>query len=264
MKSAEPGQRLARTFACALCLSLASVPIPGGDPAAQEPTGTVREDSSLQPADASPAGAAGAPAASVAPVAPAADAVAPTPAGDAAVAALTLAIERIVSIEQALAAGAGTLDPAALDAGLKDARMALLAALVEVGRLRQDEDLRAWLVAEGVVRPEPRAEAGEGGPAPQPQGIGPERLRQVVAAIQSISFAAGKMQVLTRELAGERVTSQQASALLELFSFSRDRVDALVFLHPRIVDQENFDGLLAALKFESDRETVRSRLGLGG
>ena len=93
-------------------------------------------------------------------------------------------------------------------------------------------------------------------------GLSPERLRAVKREVEAISFTEGKMQVLTSQLDGEQMTSEQASALLELLSFSRDRVDALVFFHPRITDPENFDGLLSALKFESDRETVRNQLGL--
>ena len=70
--------------------------------------------------------------------------------------------------------------------------------------------------------------------------------------------------MLESELESERLTSAQAWSLAELFDFSRDRVEALVFLHPRVVDPENFVELLSSLKFESDRATVRSRLGLDG
>jgi len=92
-------------------------------------------------------------------------------------------------------------------------------------------------------------------------GLSPEQLRTIVREVEAISFTEGKMAVVTNQLDSETLTSEQASSLLELFGFSRDRVDLLVFFHPRITDPENFDGLLSALKFESDREAVRNQVG---
>ena len=89
-------------------------------------------------------------------------------------------------------------------------------------------------------------------------------LEEVRRAIESAPFKDDKMQVLRTSLSGMRVSTEQVERLLDLFSLSSHRVDALVFLHPRITDPEAFESLLVTLKFESDRQAVIDRLGLGG
>jgi hypothetical protein len=177
-----------------------------------------------------------------------------------------------------------------LAAGRSDeARRALQEALVELGRVQEDADLRAWIelqaknqtppspVPSGAATvPLPAASPEEAGAvagttpatdspeAPLILPVSAERLDRVVRAIESASFNRAKMDALVRELKDAHVTAVQAGRLVELFSFSRDRVDALLFLHPLVVDPENFEALLSALKFESDRQAVRAQLGLDG
>ena len=181
--------------------------------------------------------------------------------GEAAVEAVGLALDRIAALELLLA-GVEELDLEGARAELEAARIALRLALVELGRLRQEEDLRAWLIAGGLAAAPPETDVEAAGATPDVPGLSSDRMRAIVTEIEGVSFTEGKMQVLTRQLDAEVLTSEQASLLLQLFSFSRDRVEALVFFHPRMTDPENFDGLLSALKFESDRETVRNQLGL--
>ncbi len=192
------------------------------------------------------------------------DLAAEADAGVRASALLQVALDRLVNAELLLV-GEGTETAVAL-ADLEAARQSLQAALVEVRRLREGADLKLWLLQNELLvstaepapaEPEPVVDAA-------PESMPGEAFTAVVAAIQDVSFTKGKMQVLTRELESARVTTAQAGALVELFSFSRDRVDALVFLHPRVLDPENFVGLLSSLKFESDRENVRNQLGLDG
>lgn len=152
---------------------------------------------------------------------------------------------------------------------LAAAKEALRDALVEVGRLQEEESLRAWLEGEGLAQRIEQAlanvEAKKVAAAEAERSeavLSDQDLRGIRRAVEAAPFKDGKMRILTRELAVERVTSTQAAELLDLFNFSRDRVDALVYLHPRIVDAENFEHLLSSLKFESDRVAVRSQLGL--
>lgn len=192
------------------------------------------------------------------------DLAAETDAGLRASALLQVALDRLVSAQLLLASGGG--EPSAAMADLEAARQSLQAALVEVGRLREGADLKLWLLDGGLAvssapAPEPAPEpAVEVGPQPLPDA----QFTAVVSAIEGVSFTRGKMELLRRELEATWVTSAQAGALVELFNFSRDRVDALVFLHPRVLDPENFVSLLSSLKFESDRENVRNQLGLDG
>ncbi len=101
-------------------------------------------------------------------------------------------------------------------------------------------------------------------PTGEPSALDDDGFAALTTEIEGVAFTTGKMQALQGALSHRTVTTDQARALVELFSFSRDRVDALVYLHPRVVDPENFDGLLSALKFESDRQLVRTQLGLDG
>ncbi len=199
-----------------------------------------------------------------APTAPAAANATLEPAAVDAVAAALVgaALDRLAAVQVLLSTVDGVVDREAALAELQDARESLRAALVEVGRLQADANLKEWLKDEGLVAVDAPAE--ELVVEAVPAGLARDRFAALLAAVEAVSFSEGKMQVLSRDLGDDRVTSEQASRLVQLFNFSRDRVDALVFLHPRIVDPENFDGLLSSLKFESDRETVRNQLGLDG
>ncbi len=249
MKSLYP------VLSCALALLLAAPAFAQEDPppADEEAETPAPEETPVpEPAEAAPA-----------PEAPEAPTVEepwlPSP-GEAAVEAVGVALDRIAALELLLA-DSEALDGDGIRAELDAARVALRLALVELGRLRQDEDLRTWLMAQGLVAEEPATVAAEVADDAVEPGLSPEQLRTIVREVEAISFTEGKMAVVTNQLDSETLTSEQASSLLELFGFSRDRVDLLVFFHPRITDPENFDGLLSALKFESDREAVRNQVG---
>ncbi len=188
-------------------------------------------------------------------------------ASGAAVAAIEEAIERLIQLEVSLA-GAATLGSEGARQELATVRSRLRDALVAVGQLQGEQDVRDWLREAGVVEPiEPLSEKDANLIQVEEAATGilaAAELRTLATTIEAAPFNEGKLQALREGLEGRQVTSEQASSVLELFSFSRDRVDALVFLHPRIADAENFGVLLSALKFESDRKAVRDRLGLGG
>ena len=176
------------------------------------------------------------------------------------------ALDRLATSQALVIASEQEQDAAAraeLSLQLLSARRSLEQALVAIGKLEGAGELRALLEESGLVLTE-----GEKASAVAEQdrlrGLSPERFQKVVAAMTSVSFSEGRMQQLKAELEGQGLTAAQSWALVELFDFSRDRVEALVFLHPKVVDPENFSALLGGLKFESDRETVRSRLGLEG
>ena len=176
------------------------------------------------------------------------------------------ALDRLAAAQGLVVAaedGQEETERAELASELVAARRALELALVEIGKLERVGELRALLEESGLVltKDEKAVLIAE---EERKRGLTAERFQEVVAAITSVSFSEGRMQKLRAQLKDETLTSSQAWALVELFKFSRDRVEALVLLHPQIVDPENFSALLSGLKFESDRETVRSRLGLDG
>jgi len=157
-------------------------------------------------------------------------------------------------------------DAAAPADSLQAIRGALQEALLALGAAEEQQRLQAWL-DERLAAP-PAAPVAEDEldltPSGSDDAVSDSTLAEVRAAIESAPFKDDKMQVLRTNLTGSRVSTDQVAQLLELFSLSSHRVDALVFLHPRITDPEKFDSLLATLKFESDRKTVLDRLGLGG
>jgi hypothetical protein len=178
---------------------------------------------------------------------------------------VNLALRRLVALEVLLSATNSAVERDATTAELVAIRQALHGALVEVGRLREDSDLRLWLTQQGLVDAPAKAPVqGPDAALVEPRTLPEDAFAALTSEIEGVAFTTGKMQALQDRLSGHTVTTAQARLLLELFSFSRDRVDALVFLHPRVQDPENFDGLLSALKFESDRASVRSQLGLDG
>ncbi len=180
---------------------------------------------------------------------------------DAAEARLKSALERIVAIEVALARG----ETVTTRQQLMELRDELHEALVALGQLRRDRDLRAWFEERNVGLVIGSSVGTRPDDSPAPTEVGPLTEADLVAlqrSIEAAPFNAGKLQLLQDGVADRTLTSPEAERLLELFSFSRDRVDVLVFLHPRLRDPGEFDRLLGALKFESDRQAVRDRLGL--
>lgn len=171
------------------------------------------------------------------------DAVELPPVGGPSTTRLQEALDRLVQVELALAGQGGGAAP-------------MVAELDEVRRMLQSLLVESARCEERSQRP----------PAPATPGAAatwaPARVDSLARRIDETSFTADKMQLLRDEVADGRLSAEQAGLLVERFAFSRDRVEALVFLHPRIVDPENFAELLSSLKFASDRESVRAQLGL--
>ena len=126
---------------------------------------------------------------------------------------------------------------------------------------------RVWLEESGYVVLKMQAPL-DGEPVQAAEGPGKEtgpllasEVDALKRSIEGAPFNEGKLQLLQEGIDGRTLTAVQAEGLLELFSFSRDRVDVLVFLHPKLEPEEDFWRLLLALKFESDRQAVRDRIG---
>jgi hypothetical protein len=197
---------------------------------------------------------------------PAAASAAPLTAGDpadAAEQAIKGALATLATVEVALARTSSSDTRSELVA-LRDQ---LLGALVALGQLRQDRDTRVWLQDNGYALVRGGDPVAASKPVrPGTTGVAPlstAEANQLRRDISNAPFNEGKLQTLRAGIEGRTLTALQAEELLELFSFSRDRVDVLVYIHPRLARPEEFKRLLSALKFESDRQAVRDRLGLG-
>lgn len=234
---------------CCLCFAVALLLAPlslGAQEPAEPSSGVPAEAAPAQPAPAEPA-----------PPAEASDVIELEDPVTRAVAGVRAALAALTQAEDAVRAEAGMPTPF-----LRQARLDLEGALLALGAAQEQERLRGWL-EEKLATPEPSPEL-DITPVAADAAVSDSTLAQVRAAIESAPFKDDKMQVLRTRLTGSRVSTGQVAELLDLFSLSSHRVDALVFLHPRITDPERFDSLLNTLKFESDRKTVLDRLGLGG
>jgi hypothetical protein len=190
-----------------------------------------------------------------------------------ALAALRHALDQVSVLQRLLAEGHDGESPIPGQSELDDIRRALQDSLVEVARFEQSASLRQWLEGEGLkaalaeVERSANSEVVAAEVEPEPEvasAIDAKRLRGVTRAIEDAPFKEGKMALLTDQLQNVRLRAEQVGELIDLFAFSSDKVEALVFLYPRLVDPERFEVLLSSLKFKSDRLSVRQRLGLGG
>ncbi len=91
-------------------------------------------------------------------------------------------------------------------------------------------------------------------------GGGPFDLLKV--AIHAEPFGDKKLDILREAVRSHRFNVDQVIELLPMFTFSDERVDAAVMLHPVVVDPEVWFRVYDHFDFDSDKEEVRKRLGL--
>lgn len=122
---------------------------------------------------------------------------------------------------------------------------------------------------EDLQRMVARAPAAHGGyqppqplPPPRPvvQPIHESRLRQLTQAMARESFSREKLTVLREAARGDNFLVSQTKLLLEQFSFSNDKLEAVRILWPRVLDRDNAFQLYGAFSFSSDKEKLRKIL----
>ncbi len=126
-------------------------------------------------------------------------------------------------------------------------------------------------------RPERRPRPDEGGPwgpdrrdhqgppAPQPappaaRAMEPARFEAVLAAARREPFADGQRRVLQTALPGNWFTVEQVGRMVDLFTFTPDKLDVIKRAQGRIVDPEEGYRLYERFSFESEKEEVRKLL----
>ncbi len=93
-----------------------------------------------------------------------------------------------------------------------------------------------------------------------PIGGGP--FDALEASIAAESFGDEKIALLRGAARDHWFTVDQVIRLLPQFAFSDDRIEAAVVLYPRVVDPEVWFRVYDGFDFDSDKDEVRSRLGL--
>lgn len=99
--------------------------------------------------------------------------------------------------------------------------------------------------------------------APVPAPVFTEgELARLLESLAKAAFDARRRPLLEGAIAHRRVTAAQGVRLVRAFSFSEGRIEAAVLVHARLADPASFFQVLDALTFDSERDTVRQRLGL--
>lgn len=83
----------------------------------------------------------------------------------------------------------------------------------------------------------------------------------IVAALDRAYSSKAKLQLIRDACNGRWIRTAQVIRLMEEMSFSVDRIEIAAMLHGNVADEAAFYKVYNHLPFESDRETLRQRLG---
>lgn len=97
----------------------------------------------------------------------------------------------------------------------------------------------------------------------KPQPATGAQLASLSESLRQASFRQDKMRVLRLAVPNLWFSTGQVKQLIEHFSFGSDKVEALVMLHPRLVDPENTHTLFTLLPHASDRRKFEAQIGAG-
>ncbi|MBW0432718.1 DUF4476 domain-containing protein [Leptospira yasudae] len=88
----------------------------------------------------------------------------------------------------------------------------------------------------------------------------PGVLSNIKDQITKEGFSDGKLSILKSHSSRNTFTSDQVAELMDLFSFSSDKMKALVVLKNRIEDPENAYVIVERFTYDSDKKSVASLL----
>ena len=98
-------------------------------------------------------------------------------------------------------------------------------------------------------------------PDEDPVACSTEDFNSVVLRVAAESFDSGKLELLADATVDRWYTAAQVRRMLEEFSFDRDKIEAAVVMHPRVVDMKNWFKVHDAFSFDSSKEELRRRVG---
>lgn len=94
---------------------------------------------------------------------------------------------------------------------------------------------------------------------PAPVAVSAGELRQIQGAVAAESFSDDRLEVLRDAARGRHFTTAQVIALMDLFSFSDDKIDAAALLYPSVVDPQSWYTVYGSLTFSGDKAALRAR-----
>lgn len=101
-------------------------------------------------------------------------------------------------------------------------------------------------------------------PEPEPQYYPMEdaKFAQLLAQIENEPFSSGKLSIISMAVDYNYFTSGQTRQVVSALTFSSDKIEAAVLMHPMVLDPESFYQVFTAFTFESSKTEVRARLGI--
>ena len=97
-----------------------------------------------------------------------------------------------------------------------------------------------------------------GGRRERREGRGRVDFPALLEAVNAQAFGSAKLDVL--RTAEARLTVDQVGQLLELFSFSSEKVSVVEITAPRLLDRQNAFKLYKQFDFDSDKQKVKAIL----
>lgn len=135
---------------------------------------------------------------------------------------------------------------------------ALAEAKVEARQLAEREEAAERAAA--AERDRPGRTTGPIAPTqgdPAPTQAAATDLQRILAAVQAESFGSDKLAALALSARGARLTAAEGRQILDLFSFSGEKLEALQQLRPIIQDPQNWEQLVNGFTHASDRDEAR-------
>lgn len=105
-------------------------------------------------------------------------------------------------------------------------------------------------------RPEPPVRA----PQPAPSPASAETYAALLGAIDAGAFAADKLRAVRQAAEHHHFTCDQVLGVASQLTFGADRIEAIVILHPRVIDPEQAFRYDSVLNLASERATLEARL----
>lgn len=94
-------------------------------------------------------------------------------------------------------------------------------------------------------------------PPAVPAPLDAESFNSLAAAIKQEGFSDGKLRVIQQAAASGYFTIAQVGQVVQLLSFSDDKINAVRILKPRILDPQNASQLQRLFSFSSDKQQVQ-------
>ena len=90
--------------------------------------------------------------------------------------------------------------------------------------------------------------------------MAPTAFAELVEEVKDASFSTDKIARIRSACEFHQFTSSQVVQIVNVMSFGKDKVEAAVLMHSRVVDPDSFYKVFKHLDFKGDRQDLRRRI----